>query len=1127
MAGENEEAGLTAEALRQLAESADKQRIATGLQIELMHKMATEMGLNTGKLKSGNSALEDFISETRSATEAEKANAAALKKEQEALNHLTMAGNKAGEGLGLFGKGLLTAGGDMTKYSGAVGSMGDAAMSAGRAFGPLGMALGIAVKAITALFGAVMEQNKNMLNASDSLAKIGATGDLTTKDIQALGRRAGYSTDQLDKFAGVIKRLGPDIIGLGVSATSGAKSMAKLMEMDETVLAGFRNLGVSQEELNANQADYIKLQVASGEQITQRSKQDGSLRKASIEYTNNLLELSALSGEDIDSIKKKQEMNRADLAFATRMAIMQDKEEAIRARASSATDQRTKDDLNAQADKIAQERDNMKKLQDVASTMGMSQKEMAGFNSMLSTGNFNELSAGFAAGTPGILEFIKAVKEGKKSPEELRIFMAEATKKTRDAMGEAIIQNKEIGDNVAYSSGLLANESKYRGMNAEEFKKQVEQERIDRAKNAAAGNDAAKDARNAQETAERRSRMAKDDIVNLIQGPLTKAFEWLMTSVTTVAKYLAKFAVWLGAPDFTDMFKTPDEIKKEQAETVTQLSKVNGNIAVAQKALADPKGALEDAKKVQQQHTDEYTANQQHIEQLKQQRATETDEAKRRVLTAQIIEGNQKSQEINRQVMADKRQVAEMQEVSSASGKQKIEERLLKLQKEKLELEEKQKKQQEALTGRTEAGAVAPGTTPSTTPSGPAPATPPVTQDIQQNLNSMAEEMKKRGMTDPEYIKATLANVMKESGGKMVNEDLNYGGTSNDRIRKIFGQRATSKSDEELNTIKKDPSKMGEMMYGKDTDIGKGMGNTEIGDGFKYRGRGFIGITGKSLYAQASQALFGDDRLVKNPDLINDPKVAAPAAAWYMEKTRGGMAKKMGIDLTKPMNAESSAQLATSQIAGRDVNKSSDYIKGELMGKVRANMSTTAVASAASGSSNTTLASAPVSPKPIVTPEPVSPKPTVVAQTEQKPVAPAPVSPKPTVVVQTEQKPVTVAPATVIPKRPEDPLKAQIWDTKYAKMQLPKAPEATVAAIPNPAQKIKENTETTVAKTTTPTIQSTSKTDTAKAEPQKGDTLLGVMESIHELLNNKFDAMITAMNDNNDTSIKLLNHSRG
>ena len=226
----------------------------------------------------------------------------------------------------------------------------------------------------------------------------------------------------------------------------------------------------------------------------------------------------------------------------------------------------------------------------------------------------------------------------------------------------------------------------------------------------------------------------------------------------------------------------------------------------------------------------------------------------------------------------------------------------------------------------------------------------------------MAEALKKRGMNDPEYLKATLGNVMKESGGKIVNENLNYGSTSNDRIKKIFGKRASSKSDEELNEIKKDPSKMGEMMYGKDTEIGQKMGNTEIGDGFKYRGRGLIQITGKSLYAQCSQALFGDDRLVKNPDLINDPSVATEAAAWYMEKTRGSMAKKMGIDITKKLDKGSAAELATSQIAGRDVNTSGDYLKNELMGKVKNNMGSAAVEQAVAGGSPATASTRGTSP---------------------------------------------------------------------------------------------------------------------------------------------------------------------
>lgn len=231
------------------------------------------------------------------------------------------------------------------------------------------------------------------------------------------------------------------------------------------------------------------------------------------------------------------------------------------------------------------------------------------------------------------------------------------------------------------------------------------------------------------------------------------------------------------------------------------------------------------------------------------------------------------------------------------------------------------------------APAVAPSPGMGGTVPGTAEVAPPINQDQQKNLELIKNAMIKQGITDPKMIAATLGNVMKESGGKTQDENLNYKNTSNDRIRSIFKSATKGKSDAEINEMKSSPEKMAEANYGAGTKLGTGMGNTEVGDGWKYRGRGFIQLTGKSNYSAASKSIFGDDRLVKNPDMANDPAVAAEISAWFMKRGSTGMAKRMGIDRNN-MTQDQANALATSTIAGTNVVTAGGYLGVETLSKV-------------------------------------------------------------------------------------------------------------------------------------------------------------------------------------------------
>jgi putative chitinase len=65
-----------------------------------------------------------------------------------------------------------------------------------------------------------------------------------------------------------------------------------------------------------------------------------------------------------------------------------------------------------------------------------------------------------------------------------------------------------------------------------------------------------------------------------------------------------------------------------------------------------------------------------------------------------------------------------------------------------------------------------------------------------------------------------------------------------------------------------------------------GNGIEETGDGYRYRGRGLLQLTGKDNYKTCSQDLFQDATLLEDPDLLTDPYYALNTACWFWNKNK-------------------------------------------------------------------------------------------------------------------------------------------------------------------------------------------------------------------------------------------------
>jgi putative chitinase len=132
-----------------------------------------------------------------------------------------------------------------------------------------------------------------------------------------------------------------------------------------------------------------------------------------------------------------------------------------------------------------------------------------------------------------------------------------------------------------------------------------------------------------------------------------------------------------------------------------------------------------------------------------------------------------------------------------------------------------------------------------------------------------------------------LSQVAHESSGfSRLAEGLTY--TTAARILEVFGTNHSAKvTAEEAEALVKDAKGLAERVYGNGNPIkAKELGNDQAGDGFLYRGRGLIQITGKAMYRQIGDHPDVALDLVGQPQLAEQPMVALKTAVafWKIRK---------------------------------------------------------------------------------------------------------------------------------------------------------------------------------------------------------------------------------------------------
>lgn len=164
-------------------------------------------------------------------------------------------------------------------------------------------------------------------------------------------------------------------------------------------------------------------------------------------------------------------------------------------------------------------------------------------------------------------------------------------------------------------------------------------------------------------------------------------------------------------------------------------------------------------------------------------------------------------------------------------------------------------------------------------------------------IAQLPDTIAKFELNTPLRLAHFLAQAGHESGGfKAVNENLNYGAKG---LLGIF--KKYFPTEQKALLYERKPEKIANLVYGGRM----GNGAEATGEGWKYRGRGYIQLTGKDNYKSFDAVVA--ESIVDNPDLVAT-KYPLLSAAWFFHKNGlhkladGGATDAVVTTITKRVN---------------------------------------------------------------------------------------------------------------------------------------------------------------------------------------------------------------------------------